>query len=176
MTKRILYPIVFALLLLLGGWGNKASGQSSGATYAVRYTLPKGVSDLRCVTYFPPEGKVVVTSGRKIPAGVQLTFEATVEAGYEIDHWMVNGELTQHEPEAYGGAKMMEMVMPGEDIDVVIVMKQSETATDECTVTLESSAGGRLTAFYIDRNPLTQEEDKVYYIMAIPYLRTSRSK
>ena len=162
MTKRILYPIVFALLLLLGGWGNKASGQSSGATYAVRYTLPKGVSDLRCVTYFPPEGKVVVTSGRKIPAGVQLTFEATVEAGYEIDHWMVNGELTQHEPEAYGGAKMMEMVMPGEDIDVVIVMKQSETATDECTVTLESSAGGRLTAFYIDRNPFTQEEDKVY--------------
>ena len=162
MTKRILYPIVFALLLLMGGWGNKASGQSSGATYAVRYTLPKGVSDLRCVTYFPPEGKVVVTSGRKIPAGVQLTFEATVEAGYEIDHWMVNGELTQHEPEAYGGAKMMEMVMPGEDIDVVIVMKQSETATDECTVTLESSAGGRLTAFYIDRNPFTQEEDKVY--------------
>ena len=162
MTKRILYPIVFALLLLLGGWGSKASGQSSGATYAVRYTLPKGVSDLRCVTYFPPEGKVVVTSGRKIPAGVQLTFTATVEDGYEIDHWMVNGELAQHEPEGYGGAKMMEMEMPEEDIDVVIVMKEPETATDECTVTLESSAGGRLTAFYVDRDPFTQEEDKVY--------------
>ena len=162
MTKRILYPIVFALLLLLGGWGSKASGQSSGATYAVRYTLPKGVSDLRCVTHLPSEGKVVVTSGRKIPAGAQLTFTATVEAGYEIDHWMVNGELTQHEPEGYGGAKMMEMEMPEEDIDVVIVMKEPETATDECTVTLESSAGGRLTAFYVDRDPSTQEEDKVY--------------
>ena len=162
MTKRILYPIVFALLLLLGGWGSKASGQSSGATYAVRYTLPKGVSALRCVTYFPPEGKVVVTSGRKIPAGVQLTFTATVEDGYEIDHWMVNGELAQHEPEGYGGAKMMEMEMPEEDIDVVIVMKEPETATDECTVTLESSAGGHLTAFYVDRDPFTQEEDKVY--------------
>ena len=108
MTKRILYPIVFALLLLLGGWGSKASGQSSGATYAVRYTLPKGVSDLRCVTTLPSEGKVVVTSGRKLPAGTQLTFTATVEAGYEIDHWLVNGELAQHEPEAYGGAKIME--------------------------------------------------------------------
>ena len=72
MTKRILYPIVFALLLLLGGWGNKASGQSSGATYVVRYTLPKGVSDLRCVTYLPSEGKVVVTPGRKLPAGAQM--------------------------------------------------------------------------------------------------------
>ena len=162
MTKRILYPIVFALLLLLGGWGSKASGQSSGATYAVRYTLPKGVSDLRCVTYFPPEGKVVVTSGRKIPAGEQLTFTATVEDGYEIDHWLVNGKLTQHEPEAYGGAKIMEMEMPGEDIDVVIVMKQPETASDECTVTLESSAGGRLSALYVDRNPFTQEEEEVY--------------
>ena len=162
MTKRILYPIVFALLLLMGGWGNKASGQSSGATYAVRYTLPKGVSDLRCVTYFPPEGKVVVTSGRKIPAGEQLTFTATVEDGYEIDHWLVNGKLTQHEPEAYGGAKIMEMEMPGEDIDVVIVMKQPETASDECTVTLESSAGGRLSALYVDRNPFTQEEEEVY--------------
>ena len=162
MTKRILYPIVFALLLLMGGWGNKASGQSSGATYAVRYTLPKGVSDLRCVTYLPSEGKVVVTSGRKIPAGVQLTFTATVEDGYEIDHWMVNGELAQHEPDGYGGAKMMEMEMLEEDIDVVIVMKEPETATDECTVTLESSAGGHLTAFYVDRDPFTQEEDKVY--------------
>ena len=162
MTKRILYPIVFALLLLMGGWGNKASGQSSGATYAVRYTLPKGVSDLRCVTYFPPEGKVVVTSGRKIPAGEQLTFTATVEDGYEIDHWLVNGKLTQHEPEAYGGAKIMEMEMPAEDIDVVIVMKQPETASDECTVTLESSAGGRLSALYVDRNPFTQEEEEVY--------------
>ena len=162
MTKRIFYPIVFALLLLMGGWGSKASGQSSGATYAVRYTLPKGVSDLRCVTYFPSEGKVVVTSGRKIPAGEQLTFTATVEDGYEIDHWLVNGKLTQHEPEAYGGAKIMEMEMPAEDIDVVIVMKQPETASDECTVTLESSAGGRLSALYVDRNPFTQEEEEVY--------------
>ena len=164
MTKRILYPIVFALLLLMGGWGNKASGQSSGATYAVRYTLPKGVSDLRCVTYFPPEGKVVVTSGRKIPAGVQLTFTATVEAGYEIDHWMVNGELTQHEPEAYGGAKIMEMEMPGEDIDVVIVMKEPETATDECTVRLtpSTSDGGMLSAYYLERNPFTGDEEETY--------------
>ena len=164
MTKRILYPIVFALLLPQGGWGNKASGQSSGATYAVRYTLPKGVSDLRCVTYFPPEGKVVVTSGRKIPAGVQLTFTATVEAGYEIDHWMVNGELTQHEPEAYGGAKIMEMEMPGEDIDVVIVMKEPETATDECTVRLtpSTSDGGMLSAYYLERNPFTGDEEETY--------------
>ena len=165
MTKRILYPIVFALLLLFGGWGNKASGQSSGATYAVRYTLPKGVSDLRCVTHFPPEGKVVVTSGRKIPAGVQLTFTATVEDGYEIDHWMVNGELAQHEPEGYGGAKMMEMEMPEEDIDVVIVMKSSATrlrSSEECIVTLESSAGGRLSALYVDIDPFSQEEDEVY--------------
>ena len=108
MTKRILYPIVFALLLLLGGWGSKASGQSSGATCAVRYTLPKGVSDLRCVTHLPSEGKVVVISGRKLPAGTQLSFTATVEAGYEIDHWLVNGNLAQHEPEAYGGVKIME--------------------------------------------------------------------
>ena len=164
MTKRILYPIVFALLLLLGGWGSKASGQSSGATYAVRYTLPKGVSDLRCVTYLPSEGKVVVTSGRKIPAGTQLTFTATVEAGYEIDHWTVNGELAQHEPEAYGGAKIMEMEMPEEDIDVVIVMKEPETPTDECTVRLTPSTpdGGMLSAYYLERNPFTGEEDATY--------------
>ena len=164
MTKRILYPIVFALLLLLGGWGSKASGQSSGATYAVRYTLPKGVSDLRCVTYFPPEGKVVVTSGRKIPAGEQLTFTATVEDGYEIDHWLVNGKLAQHEPEAYGGAKIMEMEMPGEDIDVVIVMKQPETASDECTVRLtpSTSDGGMLSAYYLERNPFTGDEEETY--------------
>ena len=164
MTKRILYPIVFALLLLLGGWGNKASGQSSGATYVVRYTLPKGVSDLRCVTYLPSEGKVVVTPGRKLPAGAQLTFTATVEAGYEIDHWMVNGELAQHEPEAYGGAKMMEMEMPEEDIDVVIVMKQPEIPTDECTVRLTPSTpdGGMLSAYYLERNPYTGEEDATY--------------
>ena len=164
MTKRILYPIVFALLLLLGGWGSKASGQSSGATYAVRYTLPKGVSDLRCVTYLPSEGKVVVTSGRKIPAGTQLTFTATVEAGYEIDHWTVNGELAQHEPEAYGGAKIMEMEMPEEDIDVVIVMKEPETPTDECTVRLTPSTpdGGMLSAYYLERNPFTGEEEETY--------------
>ena len=164
MTKRILYPIVFALLLLLGGWGSKASGQSSGATYAVRYTLPKGVSDLRCVTHFPPEGKVVVTSGRKLPAGAQLTFTATVEDGYEIDHWMVNGELAQHEPEGYGGARMMKMEMPEEDIDVVIVMKSSATrlrSSEECIVTLESSAGGHLSALYVDFDPFEQEEQEV---------------
>ena len=164
MTKRTLYPIVFALLLLFGGWGNKASGQSSRATYAVRYTLPKGVSDLRCVTTLPSKGKVVVTSGRKLPAGVQLTFTATVEAGYEIDHWTVNGELAQHEPEAYGGAKMMEMEMPEEDIDVVIVMKQPETPTEECTVRLTPSTpdGGMLSAYYLERNPYTGEEDATY--------------
>ena len=164
MTKRTLYPIVFALLLLLGGWGSKASGQSSRATYAVRYTLPKGVSDLRCVTTLPSKGKVVVTSGRKLPAGVQLTFTATVEAGYEIDHWTVNGELAQHEPEAYGGAKMMEMEMPEEDIDVVIVMKQPETPTEECTVRLTPSTpdGGMLSAYYLERNPYTGEEDATY--------------
>ncbi|WP_308556578.1 hypothetical protein, partial [uncultured Porphyromonas sp.] len=165
MTKRILYPIVFALLLLLGGWGSKASGQSSGATYAVRYTLPKGVSDLRCVTYLPSEGKVVVTPGRKLPAGTPLTFTATVEAGYEIDHWMVNGELAQHEPEAYGGAKKMKMEMPQKDIDVVIVMKQSATrlrSSEECIVTLESSAGGHLSALYVDFDPFEQEEQDVY--------------
>ena len=164
MTKRTLYPIVFALLLLLGGWGSKASGQSSRATYAVRYTLPKGVSDLRCVTTLPSKGKVVVTSGRKLPAGVQLTFTATVEDGYEIDHWTVNGELAQHEPEAYGGAKMMEMEMPEEDIDVVIVMKQPETPTEECTVRLTPSTpdGGMLSAYYLERNPYTGEEDATY--------------
>ena len=164
MTKRILYPIVFALLLLLGGWGSKASGQSSGATYAVRYTLPKGVSDLRCVTHLPSDGKVVVTPGRKLPAGTQLTFTATVEAGYEIDHWTVNGELAQHEPEAYGGAKIMKMEMPEEDIDVVIVMKQPETPTEECTVRLTPSTpdGGMLSAYYLERNPYTGEEDATY--------------
>ena len=165
MTKRILYPIVFALLLLLGGWSSKASGQSSGATYAVRYTLPKGVSDLRCVTYLPSEGKVVVTPGRKLPAGTPLTFTATVEAGYEIDHWMVNGELAQHEPEAYGGAKKMKMEMPQKDIDVVIVMKPSATrlrSSEECIVTLESSAGGHLSALYVDFDPFEQEEQDVY--------------
>ncbi len=164
MTKRTLYPIVFALLLLLGGWGSKASGQSSRATYAVRYTLPKGVSDLRCVTTLPSKGKVVVTSGRKLPAGVQLTFTATVEDGYEIDHWTVNGELAQHEPEVYGGAKMMEMEMPEEDIDVVIVMKQPETPTEECTVRLTPSTpdGGMLSAYYLERNPYTGEEDATY--------------
>ena len=161
MTKRILYPIVFALLLLLGGWSSKASGQSSGATYAVRYTLPKGVSDLRCVTHLPSEGKVVVTSGRKIPAGAQLTFTATVEAGYEIDHWLVNGKPVNHEPEGYGGAKMMEMEMPQKDIDVVIVMKPSETRlrrSEKCIVTLESSAGGHLSARYVDFDPFEQED------------------
>ena len=161
MTKRILYPIVFALLLLLGGWSSKASGQSSGATYAVRYTLPKGVSDLRCVTYLPSEGKVVVTPGRKLPAGAQLTFTATVEAGYEIDHWLVNGKPVNHEPEGYGGAKMMEMEMPQKDIDVVIVMKPSETRlrrSEKCIVTLESSAGGHLSARYVDFDPFEQED------------------
>ena len=161
MTKRTLYPIVFALLLLLGGWGSKASGQSSRATYAVRYTLPKGVSDLRCVTTLPSKGKVVVTSGRKLPAGVQLTFTATVEAGYEIDHWTVNGELAQHESDA----KIMEMEMPEEDIDVVIVMKQPETPpTEECTVRLTPSTpdGGMLSAYYLERNPYTGEEDATY--------------
>ena len=164
MTKRTLYPIVFALLLLLGGWGSKASGQSSRATYAVRYTLPKGVSDLRCVTTLPSKGKVVVTSGRKLPAGVQLTFTATVEAGYEIDHWTVNGELAQHEPEAYGGAKIMEMEMPEEDIDVVIVMKEPETPTDECTVRLTPSTpdGGMLSAYYLERNPFTGDEEEIH--------------
>ena len=164
MTKRILYPIVFALLLLLGGWGSKASGQSSEATYAVRYTLPKGVSDLRCVTYLPSEGKVVVTSGRKLPVGAQLTFTATVEAGYEIDHWTVNGKLAQHEPEAYGGAKMMEMEMPGEDINVVIVMKEPKTATDECRVRLTPSTpdGGMLSAYYLERNPFTGDEEEIH--------------
>ncbi len=164
MTKRILYPIVFALLLLLGGWGSKASGQSSGATYAVRYTLPKGVADLRCVTYLPSEGKVVVTPGRKLPAGTQLTFTATVEAGYEIDHWMVNGKPVNHEPEGYGGTKMMEMEMPAKDIDVVIVMKEPETATDECTVRLtpSTSDGGILSAYYLERNPFTGDEEETY--------------
>ncbi|WP_462136619.1 InlB B-repeat-containing protein, partial [Porphyromonas uenonis] len=164
MTKRILYPIVFALLLLLGGWSSKASGQSSGATYAVRYTLPKGVSDLRCVTTLPSKGKEVVTSGRKLPAGTQLTFTATVEAGYEIDHWMVNGEPAQHKPNAYGGAKKMEMEMPQKDIDVIIVMKQSATrlrSSEECIVTLESSAGGHLSALYVDFDPFEQEEQEV---------------
>ena len=160
MTKRILYPIVFALLLLFGGWGNKASGQSSRATYAVRYTLPKGISDLRCVTTLPSKGKVVVTSGRKLPAGVQLTFTATVEDGYEIDHWTVNGDLAQHESDA----KIMEMEMPEEDIDVVIVMKQPETPTEECTVRLTPSTpdGGMLSAYYLERNPYTGEEDATY--------------
>ena len=164
MTKRILYPIVFALLLLLGGWSSKASGQSSGATYAVRYTLPKGVSDLRCVTYLPSEGKMTVTPGRKLPAGAQLTFTATVEAGYEIDHWLVNGKPVNHEPEGYGGAKMMKMEMPQKDIDVVIVMKQSATrlrSSEECIVTLESSAGGHLSALYVDFDPFEQEEQEV---------------
>ena len=167
MTKRTLYPIVFALLLLLGGWGSKASGQSSRATYAVRYTLPKGVSDLRCVTTLPSKGKVVVTSGRKLPAGVQLTFTATVEDGYEIDHWTVNGDLAQHEPEAYGGAKIMKMEMPQKDIDVVIVMKQSATrlrSSEECIVTLESSPGGHLSALYVDRDPSSEDEEYEVYV------------
>lgn len=86
MTERTPYLVIFTLLLLLEGWGSKASSQFSGATYAVRCTLPKGASDLRCVTYLSPKDEVVVTSECEVPTDTRLTFAAAIEADYEIGH------------------------------------------------------------------------------------------
>lgn len=163
MIERIRNAIILSLLLLLGGWLETAQAQPEEPTYSISYTLPKGVSKMHWATYLPGVGKVTEADKRSIPAGAQLTFEATIESGYEVDRWEVNGQVTPHEQASYDSSlSIMDIEMPAKDTNVALFMKGQANSSDDCVVHLETTAGGKLMASYIDRNPFTQEEETIY--------------
>ncbi len=110
--------------------------------YKVNFSVADGLVNMQA-TYPKDNWDTQFNSGDELPAGTEVTFFVFLEGGYEMDHWVVNGNE----------------VAPGEDFPQRLQWTLTEDLTVQAVVkmgaakykiTLEKGQGGSVEGKYVD--------------------------
>lgn len=124
----------------------------------VRMIQPKNEQGDQCgelkATYYDEDiwDDVTVADGDELPFGTTVSFVVTLDEGYEVDSWKVNGDTQPIEPFADPNEKAV-TVEDADGITVEPIVKKSGAAAVEYTITLvqPQEGQGTLTAHVGDK-------------------------
>lgn len=124
----------------------------------VRMIQPKNEQGDQCgelkATYYDEDiwDDVTVADGDELPFGTTVSFVVTLDEGYEVDSWKVNGDTQPIEPFADPNEKAV-TVEDADGITVEPIVKKSGAAAVEYTITMvqPQEGQGTLTAHVGDK-------------------------
>lgn len=122
--------------------GTEATLRQETQMYKVNFSVADGLVNMQA-TYSKNNWDWPINSGDELPAGTEVTFFVFITDGYEMDHWVVNGNevaLGEDFPQR------LEWTLT-EDLTVQAVVKMG---TPKYKITLQKGQGGSIEGKYVD--------------------------
>ena len=96
------------------------------------------------VTYGDYSSPTQVNNGNEVPEGTELRVDLFLDEGYELEHFLVNGQPTPSESEEFPGIKV---VVTG-PLTLSAVVEKNESEPKPCIITIEEPEHAEMTVQY----------------------------